>query len=285
MLFWIANSVAGEEIVADRKAIFITGGGGGMGLATGKFFADKGWFVGLFDRDEASLEAAATEIGSEYLMTGLLDVTRESEFEPAVQAFGERSGGRMDVLFNNAGIAPGGWFDEMPTETIRQVIEVNIMGVIYGTRAALPMLKATNNALCVSTSSSVATFGHARRAVYSASKFAVKGLTEALSLEFERFGIRTADVLPGCIDTPMLRREMANGAGRPFEESMLDGLPKEGPYRYMPASAIAEAVWAAYEDSSPIHFYVPEEVGDTDRIKAKDINAAREEARAFLFGR
>jgi len=58
-----------------------------------------------------------------------------------------------------------------------------------------------------------------------------------------------------------------------------------GPYRVMPATAIAEAVWQAYENSDQIHFYVPEEVGDTDRLKAVDIAAAREETRAFLFDR
>ncbi len=269
----------------ERKAIFITGGGGGMGLATGKHFAERGWLVGLFDLDESLLAEAAKSFDADALVTGKLDVTKEEDFTQAIEAFSSRSGGRMDVMFNNAGIAPGGWFDEMPTETIRSVIEVNVMGVIYGTRAALPLLQKTENSLCVSTSSSCATYGHAMRAAYTASKFAVKGLTEALSLEFERFGIRTADVLPGCIDTPMLRRETAKGAGRPFEESMLGGLPKAGAYRLMPVTAIAEAVWAAYENSERIHFYVPEEVGDIDRIKGSDLNAAREETKDFLFRR
>ncbi len=271
--------------MSDTKAIFITGGAGGMGLETGRYFAERGWRVGLFDLNEAQLAEAASGFEPGSVMTGTVDVTREADFLPAVEAFAEFSGGRMDVLFNNAGIAPGGWFDEMGSDIIRQTIDVNVMGVIYGIRAALPLLQATTNALCVSTSSSVATYGHARRAVYSASKFAVKGLTEALSLEFERFDIRTADVLPGCIDTPMLRRETAAGAGRPFEESMLEGLPKTGPYRLMPATAIAEAVWSAYENSDQIHFYVPEEVGNTDIIKAQDIGLAREEAKEFLFGR
>ena len=269
--------------MTDRRAIFITGGASGMGLETGRFFAEKGWLVGLFDNNEQQLEEVSGEFEPDTLVTGCLDVTREADFGPAIEKFAERSGGRMDVLFNNAGIAPGGWFDEMNVSVLEQTVNVNVLGVIYGIRAALPLLQVTDNALCVSTSSSVATYGHARRAVYSASKFAVKGLTEALSLEFERFGIRTADVLPGCIDTPMLRRETARG--RPFHPSMLDALPKTGPYRVMPARAIAEAVWAAYEDSSQIHFYVPEEVGNTDKIKAQDINLARNEAREFLFGR
>lgn len=271
--------------MGDKKAIFITGGGGGMGLATGKHFAARGWRVGLFDVDQSLLDEAATQFESGSVITRKLDVTNETDFAPAIEQFAEFSGGRMDVMFNNAGIAPGGWFDEMPLDTIRSIIEINVMGVIYGTRAALPLLRETEGSLCISTSSSCATYGHAMRAVYTASKFAVKGLTEALSLEFERFGVRTADVLPGCIDTPMLRRETARGAGRPFEESMLDGLPQEGAYRLMPVSAIAEAVWSAYENSSQIHFYVPEEVGDIDRIKGADLNAAREETKAFLFRR
>lgn len=276
-----------SELTASNQqpAIFITGGSGGMGLATGQYFAARGWLIGLFDLDADALADAATEFESGQVMTHVLDVTQADAFQPAVTAFSEFTGGRMDILFNNAGIAPGGWFDEMNDDTLRNLIEVNVMGVIFGIRACLPLLKETENALCISTSSSNATFGHAMRAVYSASKFAVKGLTEALSLEFERFGIRTADLLPGCIDTPMLRREIAKGTGRPFEVSMLDGLPKKGPYRVMPATAIAEAVWQAYENSEQIHFYVPEEVGHLDKLKAEDLQLAREEVRGFAFGR
>ena len=267
------------------KSIFITGGGGGMGLETGRYFAEKGWFVGLFDIDETILSEAQSLFVPGKVFTRKLDVTDETDFAAAMDEYSGHTGGKMDVMFNNAGIAPGAWFDEMPMKTIREIIDINVLGVIIGIRAALPLLKGTENSLCVSTSSSVATYGHGLRAAYSASKFAVKGLTEALSLEFERFGVRTADILPGCIDTPMLRKATAANTGRTFDESMLAGLPKEGPYRLMPATAIAEAVWQAYQNSDQIHFYVPEEVGDTDRLKATDIAAAREETRAFLFDR
>jgi NAD(P)-dependent dehydrogenase (short-subunit alcohol dehydrogenase family) len=136
----------------------------------------------------------------------------------------------------------------------------------------------------MSTASVVATHGHALRAVYSASKFAVRGLTEALSLEFERFGVRTADVLPGCIDTPMLRGSISTRTGDAFDEKLFDSFPKEGPFRVMPASAIADAVWNAYH-SDDVHWYVPAEVGDIDRLKGADYAAAREATRAFLFDR
>lgn len=271
---------------SDQKSIFITGSAGGMGLATGRYFAERGWFVGLFDIDETTLNESARLFEQDRVLAQRLDVTDEQEFDKAVEAFSERTGGRMDVLFNNAGIAPGAWFDEMPMETIRKIIEINVFGVIIGTRAALPLLKETEGSLCISTSSSCATYGHAMRAVYSASKFAVKGLTEALSLEFERFGIRTADVLPGCIDTPMLRNALAANTGKPFDESMFAGMQKEGPYRLMPDTAIAEAVWNGYHSKDLVHhWYVPEEVGDTDSLKATDLQAAREETRLFTLAR
>ena len=131
--------------------------------------------------------------------------------QAAMETVRDATEGRLDILFNNAGIAPGGLLESQDTTTIRAILDVNVLGVIFSIRAALPMLKATPNALCIGTSSSVATYGHATRSVYSASKFAVKGLTEALSLELEGDDIRVADVLPGCIDTPLLR-ELAKGA-------------------------------------------------------------------------
>ncbi len=272
-------------MATEQKSIFITGAAGGMGLATGRYFADRGWFVGLYDLDLERLAEAAAGFDPARVMHRRLDVTDEVDFAAAMAGFSERTGGRMDVMFNNAGIAPGGWFEDMSMVTIRRIIDINVLGVIIGTRAALPLLRQTPGSLCMSTSSSVATYGHAMRAVYSASKYAVKGLTEALSLEFERFGVRTADVLPGCIDTPMLRESLAGPTGEPFHEALFERLPREGAYRVMPVSAIAEAVWNAYHAGDVVHWYVPEEVGDIDRLRAVDLGAARQETRDFLFGR
>lgn len=273
------------NLKAGQKAIFITGAAGGMGLATAHYFADKGWYVGLFDINEKVLREAAASFENENMMARRLDVTDEKDFSAAVAAFSDKTGGQMDVIFNNAGIAPGAWFEEMPMETIRSIIDINVFGVIIGTRAALPLLKNTEGSLCISTSSSCATHGHAMRAVYSATKFAVKGLTEALSIEFERFGIRTADVLPGCINTPMLRDSLAASRGKPFTEELFESMPQEGAYRLMPDTAIAEAVWGAYHSPDQVHWYVPEEVGDIDRLKAVDYQAARTETRIFTLGR
>jgi NAD(P)-dependent dehydrogenase (short-subunit alcohol dehydrogenase family) len=263
--------------------IFITGGSGGMGLATGRRFADAGWFVGLVDVDDDGLEAAQAYFDPERSFFAHLDVRDTSAYEAVIEDFAHLTEGSLDILFNNAGIAPGGWFDEMPTVEIHRIIDINVMGVINGIRAALPLLQASTNSLCISTASSVATHGHAMRAVYSASKCAVKGLTEALSLEFERFGIRTADVLPGCIDTPMLRAALAAGNDGVWEDRLLDNLPQTGAYRLVPVSEIAETIWQAYH-SDQTHWYVPTEVGDLDRLMGVDFNAGRDATKAFLFG-
>jgi len=84
----------------------------------------------------------------------------------------------------------------------------------------------------------------------------------------------------------MLRGALAAQTGKPFDESLFETMPQEGAYRLMPDTAIADAVWSAYQSHDPadMHWYVPEEVGDIDRLKGVDFSAAREETREFLYG-
>lgn len=234
-----------------RRAIFITGAASGMGRETARLFAAEGWFVGAFDVQEDLLASLETEIGGVNGLFRRLDVTDREAYRAAIAAFAEASGGRMDVLFNNAGIGRGGAFEEMPWEDVRAVIEVNLVAVLSGVHLALPLLKATPGSLCFSTSSSSATFGMANIAVYSATKHAVKGFTEALSIEMKAHGVRVADTLPGLIDTPLL------------PDTAKAQAPKEGMWRLVPARAVAEAVWAAYH-TDRIHWYVPEELREFD---------------------
>jgi NAD(P)-dependent dehydrogenase (short-subunit alcohol dehydrogenase family) len=251
-----------------RKSIFITGGASGMGRATAKLFAGKGWFVGVFDVNAAGLSTLEQEIGSDNCFTRILDVTQKSEFDASIAAFAEETGGTLDLLFSNAGIGESGWFEDVPYEAALRVVQVNLIGVITSVYSALPLLKNTPNSLCFITSSSSATYGMPRIAVYSATKHGVKGLTEALSIEFARHGVRVADVLPGLIDTDILRSTPNRSADRanPSEDEFYAAAPKKGMFRLMPATSVADAVWAAYH-SDKLHWYVPEGIAWIDRIK------------------
>jgi len=234
-----------------RRSIFITGAASGMGKETARLFARHGWFVGAYDVQSKLLDALKAELGAEKGLFQVLDVTDRTAYRASIAEFGAAAGGRMDVLFNNAGIGRGGPYEDMAWEEVMAVVNVNLVAVLSGVHLALPLLKATPNSLCFSTSSSSATFGMAGIAVYSATKHAVKGFTEALSVEMKAHGVRVADTLPGLIDTPILPDEAKMRA------------PKEGMWRLMPAAAVAEAVWAAYH-TDKIHWYVPPELHEFD---------------------
>ncbi|MEE8399070.1 MAG: SDR family oxidoreductase [Desulfobacterales bacterium] len=261
-----------------RQFIFITGAASGMGRATAKLFAEKGWFIGAFDVNAAGLETLREELGADHCFAQPLDVTDKAAFDRAVAAFGEVSGGKLDLLYNNAGIGAGGFFEEIPFEKTLEVVQVNLIGVLNGIHAALPLLKNTPNALCFTTSSSAATYGAPGLAVYAATKHGVKGLTEALSVEFRRLNIRAADVLPGLIDTAILRTTDTYENGEPVERDMeeyLKNAPTEGTFRLIPAEAVADVVWQAYH-SEKLHWYVPEELAEIDKAKGDSPESVRE---------
>lgn len=219
-----------------RKSIFITGAASGMGRETAKLFHAKGWFIGAYDVNAEGLKGLEQEIGSDNCIAGRLDVTNKPDFDAAIAAFGEETGGKMDMLFANAGIGESGWFEDVPYEATLRLIQVNLIGVINSIYAALPLLKAVPNSLAFITSSSSATYGMPRIAVYSATKHGVKGLTEALSVEFARHKVRVADVLPGLIDTAILRStpNRSGDAAKPTEEEFYANAPKSGMFRLTP---------------------------------------------------
>ncbi len=252
---------------AGRKAIFITGAASGMGLETARLFAAEGWFVGGFDVNEAGLAALATELGAGNCLVRRLDVTDRDDYRAALDAFAAASGGRLDVLYNNAGIGRGGPFEDQPWEDVLAVVQVNFIGVLTGIHLAIPLLKATPGSLCFTTSSSSATYGMPRIAVYSATKHAVKGFTEALAIELKPYGVRVADVLPALIDTPILPEGVAAMA------------PKEGIFRAIPPRAVAETVWEAYH-SDRLHWYVPRELVALDHLATIEPERARDELAA-----
>ena len=250
-----------------RKSIFITGAASGMGLATARRFAGEGWLVGGYDVNQVGLERLRDELGAENCIVRRLDVTDREDYRAAIEEFAAATDGRMDVLYNNAGIGRGGPFADQPWEDVLAVVQVNFVGVLTGIHLAIPLLKATPGSLCFTTSSSSATYGMPMIAVYSATKHAVKGLTEALAIELKPYGIRVADVLPALIDTPILPEGAAAAA------------PKTGVFRAIPPSDVADTVWEAYH-SDKLHWYVPPELVALDHMATLEPERTRDEMAA-----
>ena len=215
------------------RSIFITGAASGIGRETALLFAQRGWRVGAADIDEAGLARLAADVGEERCLTGRLDVRDLAGWRERMDAFGGWTGGRMDALFNCAGIMRMGPFDQVPIEEHVRTVEINVIGVLHGIHAAFGLLKATPGAHVVSMGSASGIYGVPDLATYSASKFFIRGLTEGLNLELERHGITVTDLMPLYVDTPMVRsQEYRAGSLRTFGARLT---PRQ----------IAEIVWKA----------------------------------------
>ena len=186
-----------------RSAIFITGAAAGIGRATAELYAAKGWFVGLYDVAGDAVTALRDRLGAEQAIAEALDVTDATAFAAALERFFARSG-RLDVMFNCAGILATGDFADIPIDRHHRLVDVNLKGVLNGAHAALPYLKQSRGACLINMASASAIHGAPGFASYGATKFAVKGLTEALSIEWAQYGIRVMDLLPLFVATPMV---------------------------------------------------------------------------------
>ncbi|MDQ2638458.1 MAG: SDR family oxidoreductase [Actinomycetota bacterium] len=192
-------------MTASGKSVFITGAAAGIGRATALTFARKGFTVGGYDIDEVGLKTLADEVdrlGSKAVV-GHLDVTDADEMAQRVSEFADANGGRLDVMINNAGILRAGRFEELDIAGHHREIDINTKGVVNGLHAAFPYLRDTPNAVVVNLSSASATYGQAELANYSATKFFVRGITEALDIEWHRYGIRVIAMWPLYVQTAM----------------------------------------------------------------------------------
>lgn len=243
-----------------------------MGREGAKLFHRNGWRVGAVDRNGDALVSLSAELGGgERLWTRIVDVTDRAGLETALADFcADNPGGGLDMMWNNAGIGAAGWFEDVPYDAAMRVVDVNFKAVLAGAYSALPYLKKAAGSLMFSTSSSSATYGMPRLAVYSATKHAVKGLTEALSVEWRRHGVRVADVLPGLIDTAILTttpEHTGHGASTRSADEIRAAAPKKGMLRLMPATSVAETAWRAYHHPTRLHWYVPGSIRWIDRLK------------------
>jgi NADP-dependent 3-hydroxy acid dehydrogenase YdfG len=191
--------------MGNHKTVFITGAAAGIGRATALTFAARGYLVGAYDIDEVGLATLTDEFGrlGATVVSGHLDVTDPAEMTQRITEFTQETGGRLDIVINNAGILLAGPFQDIAIGAQLKEIDVNTKGVVNGMHAAFPYLRATSGATVVNLASASAIYGQAELATYSATKFFVRGITEALDLEWRRYGIRVIAIWPLYVQTAM----------------------------------------------------------------------------------
>ena len=213
------------------KSIFITGASAGIGKATALLFAGNGWFVGVADVNAAGLEELRKNSKANIGFAATLDVTDAEKVFSVLKEFNAAAGGRMNVLFNNAGILRTGPFEDISLANHHTILDINAGGMMNCTYHAFPYLKNTKGSRVINMASVASIIGSPTEVTYSASKFWVRGFTEALHVEWKRYGIHVCDIMPCFVNTPMVEQNRGK-----FVDSV--GV-------YITAEDVAAVIWKA----------------------------------------
>lgn len=233
------------------KTIFITGASTGLGKATAKLFAAKGWrVIATMRKPEAE-----TELNLIDNMTLLpLDVTNLGQIRETVQktlALGE-----VDVVFNNAGYGMIGPLEATTDEQVVRQFDTNVLGVIRVTQAFIPYFREKGNGLFITTTSIGGLITFPFNSIYHATKWALEGWSESLAFELNKFGIGVKTVSPGGIKTDFVSRSLDTASHPAYDkwiEKLYDGFNE---YDFTPAEQIAEVVYVAATDGKDQLRYV-----------------------------
>lgn len=232
------------------KRAVITGGSGGIGMATARLFLDEGASVMLVDLDEAKLRQATDQLGGNVVYCKA-DVTQATEVEAYVKAAQEKLGG-IDVFFNNAGIEGKVMpLTEYPEELFRKVLDVNVMGVWFGLKYVMPVMEKNGGGSIVITSSVAGLSGTPNVSAYVTSKHGVVGLMKVAALEGAAHNIRVNTVHPSPVDNRMMRsleEGFAPGQGAAAQKQFAAAIPLK---RYAKEIDVAQiALFLASDDAS-----------------------------------
>jgi NAD(P)-dependent dehydrogenase (short-subunit alcohol dehydrogenase family) len=215
----------------DGLVAAVTGGASGIGAAIALRLMADGARVAVLDRDVSNPPEGTLAVQA--------DVTDDASVRAAVDRV-LQEWDRLDVLVNNAGIGAQGTVADNPDDEWHRVLDVNLLGMVRATRAALPALRKSPAAAIVNTGSIAATAGLPQRAVYSASKGAVHALTRSMAADHLAEGIRVCAVAPGTADTPWVGRLLERAADPAAERAALEARQPHG--RLVSADEVAGAV-------------------------------------------
>ena len=209
----------------------VTGGGSGIGAAVVRVLQERGARVAVLDLDPSGVPDGVLGIRT--------DVADDASVRAAVEQVVAELG-RLDVVVNNAGVGAQGTVEDNDDEEWHRVLDVNVLGLVRVTRAAIPHLRRSPAAAIVNTASIVATAGLPDRALYSASKGAVAALTRAMAADHLAEGIRVNSVDPGTADTPWIGRLLERADDPAAERAALEARQPHG--RLVSAEEVAHAV-------------------------------------------
>jgi short-subunit dehydrogenase len=225
--------MAGLTDFRGRTAI-VTGASSGIGAQLARDLVARGMRVALLARRLDRLESMAAELGADRTLAVACDVADRASIEGAVARV-RTAWGRIDLLVNNAGYGHHGLFKDEPLDEFERMMRTNYLSVVWTIRAVLPDLRARGEGWIVNVSSVAGKLGQPDEAAYTASKFAVTGLTEALAIELAPLGIHVMAVYPALVRTEM------------FTPEILARMPERATRTFMDAPAFTRAVLRALE--------------------------------------
>jgi 2-keto-3-deoxy-L-fuconate dehydrogenase len=214
----------------DGRRALVTGGGSGIGAATARLLRESGAEVACLDLDPSQAPEGCHQVVGDVSDPAVADAVRE--------AVGLLGG--LDVLVNNAGVGAAGSVEDSDDDVFRRLHEVNVLGTVRVSRAALPALRRSDAAVIVNTCSVAAQVGLPVRAAYSASKGAVWSLTLAMAADHLADGVRVCAVAPGTADTPWVQRLLDAADDPAAERAALEARQPFG--RLVSADEVAETI-------------------------------------------
>ena len=204
-----------------KKVALVTGAGQGIGKAIALRLVKDGFAVAISDYNDATAQAVADEIsrGGGQALAVKVDVSKRDQVFAAVEQARKGLGG-FDVIVNNAGVAPSTPIEEIREDVIDKVYNINVKGVIWGIQAAVEAFKKEGHGgKIINACSQAGHVGNPELAVYSSSKFAVRGLTQTAARDLAHLGITVNGYCPGIVKTPMwaeIDRQVSEAAGKPL---------------------------------------------------------------------